>query len=79
MTPDMMTKVDARWAEYGLPPELRGTTSLNRKGVLREDYAQGSGGGRIGSISSPGAQEERGGQPAQAEEREQAEGEGAGG
>jgi 4-hydroxy-3-polyprenylbenzoate decarboxylase len=60
MTPDMMSKVSSRWAEYGLPEELRGADSLNRRGVLREDYAQGSGGGRIGSVSSPGAQEERG-------------------
>ncbi len=54
MTPAVIDKVSARWAEYGLPMELKGSPTMVRKGVLLESQAN-SGGGKIGSIDSPGA------------------------
>ncbi|MBS1914444.1 MAG: menaquinone biosynthesis decarboxylase [Bacteroidetes bacterium] len=55
MTPGMIDKVSSRWAEYGLPPELKGQADAARRGVLLERDAN-SGGGRIGSIASGDAQ-----------------------
>lgn len=54
MTPDVIQRVTARWREYGLPPELIGGDALPRRGVLREAAAGASGGGRIGTMPSPG-------------------------
>jgi 4-hydroxy-3-polyprenylbenzoate decarboxylase len=55
MTPEMIRTVSDRWKEYGLPIELKGNDSTPRRGVLLESQAN-SGGGRIGTISSEGAQ-----------------------
>jgi 4-hydroxy-3-polyprenylbenzoate decarboxylase len=55
MTAEMIDQVDRRWAEYGLPAVLKGNPGAPRKGVLLERDAN-SGGGRIGTIASEGAQ-----------------------
>jgi 4-hydroxy-3-polyprenylbenzoate decarboxylase len=55
MTDDTIEKVTARWREYGLPEALKGNGSSLRRGVLLESQAQ-SGGGKIGTIPSEGAQ-----------------------
>lgn len=57
MTDDVVEKVTSRWSEYGLPEALNGSQSSRRRGVLSEEHANASGGGKIGTISSPGAQE----------------------
>ena len=56
MTPAVIEKVSARWSEYGLPDALKGTDTVRRRGVLSESQATASGGGKIGTIDSPGAQ-----------------------
>jgi 4-hydroxy-3-polyprenylbenzoate decarboxylase len=55
MTPEMIRTVSERWKEYGLPIELKGNDATPRRGVLLESQAN-SGGGKIGTISSEGAQ-----------------------
>lgn len=55
MTPEVIGTVTARWAEYGLPVDLKGIDNRLRKGVLLESQAN-SGGGKIGTIESEGAQ-----------------------
>ncbi len=55
MTSEVVEKVSARWNEYGLPGGLKGGASMLRKGVLLESQAQ-SGGGRIGTVESGGAE-----------------------
>lgn len=55
MPDEVIATVSRRWSEYGLPAELKGSDALARKGVLLESQAN-SGGGRIGSIESGGAQ-----------------------
>ncbi len=57
MTDEVIELVSRRWLEYGLSPDLDGG-SRRRRGVLREVDAGAPGGGRIGSIDSPGAQHE---------------------
>jgi 4-hydroxy-3-polyprenylbenzoate decarboxylase len=58
MTPEIIEKVSARWSEYGLPAALKGTDTARRRGVLTESQAGAGGGGKIGTIDSPGAQRE---------------------
>jgi 4-hydroxy-3-polyprenylbenzoate decarboxylase len=60
MTAEVIERVTKRWDEYGLSPALKGTDALKRRGVLTESHATSSGGGKIGLIDSPGAQQERG-------------------
>lgn len=55
MTPEIVDAVSARWKEYGLPMELKGEPTMARRGVLLESQAN-SGGGKIGTIESGGAQ-----------------------
>jgi 4-hydroxy-3-polyprenylbenzoate decarboxylase len=55
MTEDTIEKVTARWREYGLPEALKGSGSSLSRGVLLESQAK-SGGGKIGTIVSEGAQ-----------------------
>lgn len=56
MDADVIKLVTKRWSEYGLPEEMKGSDALKRRGVLTESHASASGGGKIGSIDSPGAQ-----------------------
>jgi 4-hydroxy-3-polyprenylbenzoate decarboxylase len=55
MTPEVIRKVSDRWKEYGLPVDLKGIEGINRRGVLLESQSN-SGGGKIGTIVSEGAQ-----------------------
>lgn len=55
MTAETIEKVSARWGEYGLPAALKGNDTTPRRGVLLESHSK-SGGGKIGSIESGGAQ-----------------------
>lgn len=56
MAEEIIDLVSQRWEEYGLPLSMGNIAGRTRRGVLREVDAGASGGGRIGSIDSPGAQ-----------------------